>query len=163
MIIIIAENKKVYMQCRELLFFMQAIIIQQAEILDPRTVPGYMNEVARYKQATNAKIHGWPLPSDPYPYSFDYQRAMPLKTDSDRLLIPEGPTPYDSPQGTFKDTVTLEEFNRITSGAAMGATLYSYAIEYLRPLNISSISRDRSTKNGRIPKGIWTLDGLRKI
>lgn len=138
---------------------MMAVIEHQARVLDPRTLPDYLRELDRYKQATDFRIHGTGLKySDVAPLNYEVTR--PIKGVSKQLFLPEGPNP-DGLASVYPELVTLEEFNYIKSGAAVGMVLYPYALNLLERLNIREIYdlKDSSTHH-EIRGQISTLTDL---
>ena len=126
----------------------EAMILQQAGILDPTTLPRYMEEVARYRQFISRKMDFDNVPRLEHPGQggniFEYE----LLNVTENIFRPEGPKPHGNHSPDIGNTIPKHEFDRITSRAAIGEVLYPYAIEYLQPLNISKISdlKDRTDR-----------------
>ena len=124
------------------------MILQQAGILDPTTLPRYMEEVARYRQFISRKMDFDNVPRLEHPGQggniFEYE----LLNVTENIFRPEGPKPHGNHSPDIGNTIPKHEFDRITSRAAIGEVLYPYAIEYLQPLNISKISdlKDRTDR-----------------
>lgn len=142
---------------------MKAIIQHQAYILDPRTLPDYLRELDRYKQATDFRIHGPDLKYSDNTALPNYEviRLMPINGRPKELFLPEGPNPVGL-LPVYSELITPKEFDDITSGAALGKVLYPHALTLLEGLNIREIYdlKDSSTHQ-EIRGQISTLTGLR--
>ena len=124
------------------------MILQQAGILDPTTLPRYMEEVARYRQFISRKMDFDNISRLEHPGHLEYEDGNILFNVGENIFRPEGPKPHGNHSPDIGNTIPKHEFDRITSRAAIGGVLYPYAIEYLQPLNISKISdlKDRTDR-----------------
>lgn len=138
----------------------EAIIAQQARILDPTRLPGYMEEVARYRQFTHKGMHLYTNQPLEYKGHFDYEDGEMLGNVAGHIFYPESPKSYTN-SSELGHTISKEEFDRITGRAAIGEVLYPYAIEYLQPLNISNISDLKDWTNGQDIEKIHDLKKLK--
>ena len=138
----------------------EAMILQQARILDPTTLPGYMEEVARYGHFISRKMDFDNILRLEHPGHLEYEGGNILFNVGENIFRPEGPKPHGNHSQDISNTIPNHEFDRITSRAAIGEVLYPYAIEYLQPLNISKISdlKDRTDR-----QNIEKISNLEKL
>src|SRR3989338_2221729 len=114
---------------------MNAVIVQQVMVLDPRTLPGYLVELSRYARAIYHVLHGSKLTANDAPSNPPYMATHDVKIDPTQLLTPEGPKP-DGASPAYSDLLALEQYNRIISATALGGALYPTALGLLERLNI---------------------------
>ena len=124
---------------------MNAVIVQQVRVLDPRTLLDYLKELGRYVQATDPIVHDPivynttltldSIPSQPY-----YKGTWKAEVDPKPFLIPEGPNPAGA-LPVYSDLITKEEYNRVASATSLGQALYPRVFDILESLNILRAAR----------------------
>lgn len=139
---------------------MNAVIVHQVKVLDPRNLPDYLRELDRYVRATDPIVHGITLTTGDNPYLPHYKATWKVKIAPEQLLIPEGPNPAGA-LPAFSDLITRVEYNRVTSAAALGEALYLPALELLERLNILNIYQLKDLAANRRVKGNHDLASLR--
>jgi len=137
---------------------MNAVIVHQVEVLDPRTLPDYLRELDRYVRATDPTVHGRKLIVDGKPPLPSYGDTRLLRASSE-LFFPEGPKPAGA-SPAYSDLVTEKEYDRIVRVAALGKTLYSHALELLEKLNILGIYNLKDLPRNHRIKGTFNLMDL---
>jgi hypothetical protein len=134
---------------------MRGIILQRADIFDPTSVPEYLEEnkkyniLVRFKSLTNAEI------------SLLRRRKDPKWRKETRKFYEEKKKPLETQYGDKLPPMKEIDEHIEKRLAAMSKSLYSHAIEYLKPLNISKISELQDAKDEtRINSNIKTLEEL---
>lgn len=144
---------------------MNAVIVHQVKVLDPRTLPDYLRELERYVRATDPTVHGTKLIVDGKPALPRYGDTKLLRVSSE-LFFPEGPKPAGA-SPAYSDLVTEEEYAKIVRAAALGKTLYLHALELLEKLNILGIYNLKDLSKNHTIKDTFNLidlkDGLELI
>jgi hypothetical protein len=145
---------------------MDSVIIQEAKIFDPRTLPSYIGELSRWDRALIVNIlSGKSLISD----SMEEKRVTNYSADATQLFDPEF-QPVDLPEGpsagfpSEKDeTVTVVKFNEILTCNTLVKALYPALITHLERLNITEITDFVDLQPPLKPiEGIATLEELGK-
>lgn len=139
---------------------MKAFIVHQAKILDPNSLPGYQNEVSRYTQATDFRLHGRYYDCSVEALS-KYWGALIINDAPQRLFLPEGPDPVGA-LPAYSELITPRQFDEIVSGAAVGKVLYPHALTLLERLNLRGMHDLRDGYTSRKIMGeVYNLDYLR--
>ena len=143
---------------------MKAVIVHEVRILDPRTIEGYAAAAARYMQANSSRIHDGDLSYriSSGPFTDYYGPDLLVGGEPKQLFLPEGQNqqnPFD-PQ----DLISLEQFDRVKSGAELGSLFYPPAFSLLERIGVKKIYHLKDQSSDQVIRGvIYTLHNLREF
>ncbi|MEK6909809.1 MAG: hypothetical protein AABW61_01900 [Candidatus Aenigmatarchaeota archaeon] len=139
---------------------MNAIIEHRVGVLNPNTLPDYLNQLNMYVLATDPKVHAPDFQLSGNRTFPEYKATWPMLLNGKpkQLFLQEGPIPA----GALPEyLIDIDKFNRITNGTALGKALYPNALDLLEKLNIRNVYDLKDLLTNRSIECIYALTDLR--